>query len=83
MSAVICRNIQADNQIRQAFRTEIPNTTKLIIAQRVASVEDADMVVLMDAGRIVACGAPSKLMKTSAIYREIAESQKKGAIENV
>ena len=74
---------RTDALIRQAFRTEIPNTTKLIIAQRVASVEDADMVVLMDAGRIVACGAPSELMKTSAIYREIAESQKKGAIENV
>ncbi len=72
-----------DAMIREAFRTEIPDTTKLIIAQRVASVEDADLVVLMDAGRVVACDSPANLMKNSVIYREIAESQKKGASENV
>ena len=74
---------RTDALIRSAFRTQIPDTTKLIIAQRVASVEDADLVVLMDAGRIVACDSPANLMKNSAIYREIAESQKKGATENV
>ncbi len=74
---------RTDAMIRSAFRTEIPDTTKLIIAQRVASVEDADMVVLLDAGRVVAFDTPANLMKNSAIYREIAESQKKGATENV
>ena len=74
---------RTDAMIRSAFRTEIPDTTKLIIAQRVASVEDADMVVLLEAGRVVACDTPQNLMKNSAIYREIAESQKKGATENV
>ena len=67
-----------DAKIRQAFREMIPDTTKLIIAQRIASVEDADMVILMDNGRIVAHGTPEELMRTSPIYREIAESQKKG-----
>ena len=72
-----------DAMIRKAFRESIPDTTKLIIAQRIASVEDADLVILMEGGRIVAKGSPDELMRTCPMYREIAESQRKGAAENV
>ncbi len=72
-----------DAQIRSAFRESIPDTTKLIIAQRIASVEDADLVLLLDGGRIVAQGAPDELMRTCSMYREIAESQRKGVRSNV
>lgn len=67
-----------DAQIRKAFREEIPHTTKLIIAQRVASVQDADQIVVMDGGRVAACGTHEKLMRESEIYREVYESQTKG-----
>ena len=69
---------KTDAEIRSALRNEIPNTTKLIIAQRVASVEDADQIILMDGGRIAAVGTHEQLMETSPVYREIAESQRKG-----
>ena len=70
-----------DAMIRKAFAEEIPGTTKLIIAQRVASVQDADIVVILDNGRVVATGKHDELLQTSQIYREVYESQKKGGDE--
>ena len=72
---------RTDAMIRQAFREEIPHTTKLIIAQRVASVQDADMIIILDNGMVVDVGNHEALMKTSQIYREVYESQKKGGDE--
>ena len=68
---------RTDALIRQGFREFIPETTKIIIAQRVASVEDADRIIVMDGGRIVAIGSHDELMKTSEIYREIYTTQNK------
>ena len=73
---------QTDALIRRAFREELPNVTKLIIAQRVASVQDADLILIMDGGRIVAQGTHEELLKTSEIYREVFESQTKGGKDN-
>ena len=70
-----------DAMIRKAFAEEIPGTTKLIIAQRVASVQDADLILIMDGGTVVAQGKHEELLKTSQIYRETYESQKKGGEE--
>ena len=67
-----------DAVIRRAFREEIPNTTKIIIAQRVASVEESDLILVLDNGMIAAQGTHEELMKTSQIYREVYYSQKKG-----
>ena len=67
-----------DAMIRKAFREEIPGTTKLIIAQRVASVQEADLILVMDGGKIAAYGKHDDLLKTSEIYREVYESQTKG-----
>ena len=67
-----------DAMIRKAFAEVIPGTTKLIIAQRVASVQDADMILIMDGGKVVACGDHATLLETSQIYREVYESQRKG-----
>ncbi len=69
---------QTDASIRKAFAQEIPGTTKLIIAQRVASVQDSDLIVVLDGGRIAACGTHDQLLASSAIYREVYESQTKG-----
>ena len=69
---------KTDALIRAAFLKQIPGTTKIIIAQRVASVESADKILVMDGGRIVACGNHEELMKTSEIYREVYESQTRG-----
>ena len=69
---------KTDAQIRQAFRDEIPNTTKLIIAQRVSSVQDADMIIILDNGQISAVGNHEELLKTSPIYQEVYYSQQKG-----
>ena len=70
-----------DAMIRKAFREEIPGTTKLIIAQRVASVQDADMIVVLDGGKIAATGTHKELLVKSDIYREVYESQVKGGEE--
>ena len=70
-----------DAMIRKAFREEIPDTTKLIIAQRVSSVQEADLILILDNGRIVASGRHAELLQTSAIYREVYESQRKGGDE--
>ena len=72
---------KTDATIRRAFREEIPNTTKLIIAQRVASVQDADMIVILDNGQISAVGTHEELLKTSRIYQEVFYSQQKGGLE--
>ena len=69
---------RTDAMIRKAFAEEIPGTTKLIIAQRVASVQDSDLILVMDGGHIVAVGQHDDLLKTSHIYREVYESQTKG-----
>lgn len=71
-----------DAMIRQAFREEIPDTTKLIIAQRVSSVQDADQIIVLDGGAVSDVGTHDQLMKTSAIYREVYESQQKGDAAN-
>ena len=69
---------KTDALIRKAFRDEIPGTTKIIIAQRIASVQDSDLILVMDNGRIVQQGTHDELMQTSRIYREVYESQTKG-----
>lgn len=69
---------KTDALIRKAFREEIPGTTKIIIAQRISSVEDADLIVVLDDGKIVAMGTNNELLETSDIYRDIYETQKKG-----
>ena len=68
-----------DAKIRQAFRTSLPDTTKIIIAQRIISVMDADLIVVMDDGRIADMGTHEELMKTSEIYRDVYQSQQEGA----
>lgn len=69
-----------DSLIRQAFREELPDTTKLIIAQRVSSVQDADKIIVLDGGRINAMGTHEELLKTCEIYREVYESQNRGGV---
>ena len=73
---------RTDALIREGFRTYIPETTKIIIAQRVASVQDADLILVMDGGAIAASGTHEELLKTSEIYREVYESQTNGGDEN-
>ena len=69
---------KTDSRIRKAFREEIPGTTKLIIAQRISSVRDADMIVVLDGGRVVAVGNHDELLKDCTIYQEVYHSQQKG-----
>ncbi len=70
---------KTDALIRSGLANEIPNTTKIIIAQRVASVENADKILVLDGGEIVACGTHGELLKSSRIYREVYESQTKAS----
>ena len=72
---------KTDAMIRQAFREFIPETTKLIIAQRISSVQDADMIVMLENGMVAAVGSHDELMQTSPIYQEVFYSQQKGGDE--
>lgn len=69
---------KTDASIQKSFAEFIPDTTKIIIAQRVSSVQHADRIIVMDDGKIAACGKHDELLKTCDIYREVYESQKKG-----
>ncbi len=71
-------DVKTDALIRQAFKEQIPDTTKIIIAQRVSSVQDADKIIVLDDGSINAVGTHDELLKTCEIYREVYESQVKG-----
>lgn len=73
---------KTDASIQKSFAEFIPDTTKIIIAQRVSSVQHADRIVVMDDGKIAACGKHDELLKTCDIYREVYESQKKGGSEH-
>ena len=66
---------KTDALIRQAFREEMPDVTKFIIAQRVASVEDSDLILIMDGGKIVAMGRHEELLENNKIYQEVYYSQ--------
>lgn len=70
-----------DAKIRKAFREEIPNTTKIIIAQRISSVQDADKIIVLEEGRVNDVGTHDELLVRNNIYREVYTSQKKGAME--
>ena len=72
---------RTDASIRKAFAEEIPGTTKLIIAQRVASVQDADMIIILDNGTVVDVGDHQTLLERCSIYREVYESQRKGDLQ--
>ena len=69
---------KTDALIRKGFKSYIPETTKIIIAQRISSVEDADLIIVLDGGKISAMGTHSELLKTSEIYRETYEQQVSG-----
>ena len=73
---------KTDALIRKAFREEIPNTTKIIIAQRISSIEDADKIIVLNDGKIDGIGTSEELLKTNKIYREVYESQVKGGDDN-
>lgn len=69
---------KTDALIRKAFREEIPDTTKIIIAQRISSVQDADFIIVMEQGKINGYGTHEELLTTNSIYQEIYDSQMKG-----
>ncbi len=73
---------KTDSLIRKAMLDEIPNTTKIIIAQRVSSVQDSDLIVVLDNGEIDGMGTHEELLKSNAIYQEVYESQVKGGADN-
>ena len=68
-----------DAKIRQAFREYLPETTKLIIAQRIASVQDADRILMLENGQVLAFGTHEELLATNAVYQEIYENQTRGS----
>lgn len=73
---------KTDAKIRQGFKEFIPETTKIIIAQRISSVQDADKIIVMEDGKISGCGTHEELLVSNAIYQEVYESQVKGGEEN-
>lgn len=73
---------KTDSLIRRAFKEDIPNTTKIIIAQRISSIEDCDKIIVLDDGKIDAFGTHEDLVKNNAIYKEVYESQVKGDDKN-
>ena len=73
---------KTDSLIRKAFAEEIPDTTKLIIAQRISSVQESDRIIVMEQGQVVGFGTHEELMKDNEIYRDIYELQQKGADKN-
>ena len=73
---------KTDSLIRKAFLEEIPDTTKIIIAQRISSVQDADRIIVMDGGSIDAVGTHDELLKDNKIYQEVYYSQQKGSDDN-
>jgi len=70
---------KTDSLIRKAFREDIPNTTKIIIAQRISSVQDADKIIILENGKINGIGTHKELLKDNDIYKEVYNSQTKGA----
>jgi ATP-binding cassette subfamily B protein len=73
---------KTDAKIRAALKEYAPDTTKIIIAQRISSVQDSDKIIVMDEGKIVGVGTHDELMKSNEIYREVYESQVKGGDDN-
>lgn len=73
---------KTDALIRQAFASYIPSTTKIIIAQRISSVEDADRIIVMNGGKIDAIGTHEQLLRENRIYQEVYQSQQKGGNDN-
>ena len=69
---------RTDALIRRAFREKIPNVTKLIIAQRIASVEGADRIIVMEGGTVNAVGTHAELLETNAIYQQVYQTQRQG-----
>ena len=74
-------DMATDAKIRNAMKNEMPETTKLIIAQRVASVMDSDRIMVLDDGKIVDFGTHEELLERSPIYKEVYDSQTKGGDE--
>ena len=71
---------KTDALLRKAFKEEIPDTTKFIIAQRISSIQDADKIIILDDGKIVAVGTHDELIKTSDIYKDVYYSQQKPVV---
>lgn len=70
-------DLQTESRLYQALKSECPHATKVIVAQRIASIKNADRIAVLDGGRITACGTHEELLKTSAIYQDIYDSQLK------
>ena len=73
---------KTDASIRKAFKEDLPSVTKIIIAQRINSIEDSDKIIVLDKGKVVAIGSPEELKKTNKIYQEVYNSQQKGGLSN-